>query len=201
MESIDPAEFVQDPTFEEAQQEPMLFDGILEKMFDYNQNANIKTHHPKVAIKESNNTTVWIPLPETQSNERPMNEDDEVFTVVGHTLPTPTQVGHSADYIEVPPHIKAACTPQKERIHPRYNFRKGDRMTTVRTQCRKQKAELNFTLSQMRKNAKKATTEIVILEWKPTIAIMTHTHKIKKTLITTMIVKQVLQTERQFHYR
>ena len=138
LKSIDPAEFVQDPTIDETQQEPMLFDEILAKMLDNDPNANIKTHQPKVSIKESNNTTVTIPLLETQSNERPMNEDDEAFTVVGHTLPTPTQIGHSTDYMEVPPHIEAACSRQNERIHPRYNFRKGDRMTAVRTQCSEQ---------------------------------------------------------------
>ena len=160
LESIDPAEFVQDPTIDETQQEPMLFDEILEKMLDNDQNENIKTHHPRVSIKESNNTTVTIPLPETQSNERPMNEGDEAFTVVGHTLPTPTQVGHSADYIEVPPHIEAACSRKKERIHPRYNFRKGDRMTAVRTQCSEQLNARPLQTISLKSETKEAESRI-----------------------------------------
>ena len=160
LESIDPAEFVQDPTIDETQQEPMLFDEILEKMLDNDQNENIKTHHPKVSINESNNTTVTIPLPEIQSIERPMNEDDEAFTVVGHTLPTPTQVGHSADYIEVPPHIEAACSRQKERIHSRYNFRKGDRMTAVRTQCSEQLNARPLQTISLKSETKEAESRI-----------------------------------------
>ena len=49
LESIDPAAFVQDPTIEETQQEPMLFDEIHGKMLEYDQNANIKTHQQKVS--------------------------------------------------------------------------------------------------------------------------------------------------------
>ena len=89
-----------------------------------------------------------------------MNEDDEAFTVVGHTLPTPTQVGHSADYMEVPPHIEAACSRQKERIHPRYNFRKGDRMTAVRTQCSEQLNARPLQTISLKSETKEAESRI-----------------------------------------
>ena len=125
-------------------------------MLDYDQNAIIKSHQPKVSIKESDNTTVTIPLPETQSEQRPMNKDDDAFTVVGHTLPTPTHIGHSADYKEAPPHIEAACTRQKERLHPRYNFRKSDRMTTVRTQCSEQLNERPLQTISLKSETKEA---------------------------------------------